>query len=265
MATGDLPGAVPGGSVPAPWLSTGPTCGPCRHPSSGTNPRNTLKENRILIESWRCHDHAVRPHSSLGSRSSAPKTIMPSGTVGSATLRRPSRLAEKPPMHEHSHWTSRRGRAAPSVPAEKREPAVFDPVPLADPGRQVADVDVDPKFADELPEFHLPELHLIPVESPAVGRGPQPPGPGNRSCPMRRHQRRRLSTANAAVSWLMPTLTLARCAQQPTRVQPDSHHDSGGASCQILFSCPQPTMFRAPAPQKPVHRRAPGSATAHAT
>ncbi len=64
---------------------------------------HTLKEARILIESWHRHYNAVRPHSSLGYRPPAPETIMPGGPAGSATLRRPARLAEKPPMHEHSH------------------------------------------------------------------------------------------------------------------------------------------------------------------
>ncbi|MCY4551085.1 MAG: IS3 family transposase, partial [Defluviicoccus sp.] len=44
--------------------------------------------------------NAVRPHSSLGYRPPAPETIvMPSWPPGSATLRRPSSLAEKPSMH----------------------------------------------------------------------------------------------------------------------------------------------------------------------
>ena len=60
----------------------------------------TLKEARVLIESWRHHYNAVRPHSSLGYRPPAPKTIIPpSWPPGSATLRRPSSLAEKPAMH----------------------------------------------------------------------------------------------------------------------------------------------------------------------
>ena len=60
----------------------------------------TLKEARVLIESWRRHYNAVRPHSSLGYRPPAPETIIPpSWPPGSATLRRPSSLAEKPAMH----------------------------------------------------------------------------------------------------------------------------------------------------------------------
>ncbi len=60
----------------------------------------TLKEARVLIESWRRHYNAVRPHSSLGYRPPAPETIIPpSWPPGSATLRRPSSLAEKPSMH----------------------------------------------------------------------------------------------------------------------------------------------------------------------
>ena len=60
----------------------------------------TLKEARVLIESWRRHYNAIRPHSSLGYRPPAPETIiMPSWPPGSATLRRPPSLAEKPSMH----------------------------------------------------------------------------------------------------------------------------------------------------------------------
>jgi transposase InsO family protein len=60
----------------------------------------TLKEAQVLIESWRCHYNAVRPHGSLKYRPPAPETIiMPSWPPGSATLRRPPSLAEKPAMH----------------------------------------------------------------------------------------------------------------------------------------------------------------------
>ena len=57
----------------------------------------TLKEAQVLIESWRCHYNAIRPHGSLGYRPPAPETIvMPSWPPGSATLRRPPSLAEEP-------------------------------------------------------------------------------------------------------------------------------------------------------------------------
>jgi len=60
----------------------------------------TLKEAQVLIESWRCHYTAARPHSSLGYRPPAPETIvMPSWPTGSAALRRPPSLAAKPAMH----------------------------------------------------------------------------------------------------------------------------------------------------------------------
>ena len=60
----------------------------------------TLKEAQVLIESWRRHYNAVRPHSSLGYRPPAPETIVPpSWTLGSATLHRPPGLAENPSMH----------------------------------------------------------------------------------------------------------------------------------------------------------------------
>ncbi len=60
----------------------------------------TLREAQVLIESWRRHYNAVRPHGSLGYQPPAPETIVaPSWPPGYATLRRPSSLAEKPSMH----------------------------------------------------------------------------------------------------------------------------------------------------------------------
>ncbi len=60
----------------------------------------TLREAQVLIESWRRHYNAFRPHGSLGYRPPAPETIvMPSCPPGSATLRRPPSVAEKPSMH----------------------------------------------------------------------------------------------------------------------------------------------------------------------
>ena len=59
---------------------------------------STLKEARILIESWRRHYNAVRPHSSLGYRPPVPETSMP-GWSGRLRGAGPTSLAEKPPMH----------------------------------------------------------------------------------------------------------------------------------------------------------------------
>ena len=60
----------------------------------------TLKEAQVLIESWRHHYNAIRPHSSLGYWPPAPETVvMPSWPPRSATLRRPPSLAEETAMH----------------------------------------------------------------------------------------------------------------------------------------------------------------------
>jgi len=60
----------------------------------------SLREAQVVIEQWRRHYNAVRPHSALGYRPPAPETIIPpSWPLGSASLRRPPSLAEKPPMH----------------------------------------------------------------------------------------------------------------------------------------------------------------------
>ena len=59
-----------------------------------------MKAAQILIESWRRHYNAIRPHGSLGYRLPVPETIvMPSWSPGSAALRRSPSLAEKPSMH----------------------------------------------------------------------------------------------------------------------------------------------------------------------
>jgi hypothetical protein len=42
----------------------------------------TLKEAQIVIESWRRHYNAVRPHASLGYRAPAPEVIVPALTAG---------------------------------------------------------------------------------------------------------------------------------------------------------------------------------------
>ena len=49
----------------------------------------TLKEARILIEQWRQHYNAKRPHSSLGYRPPAPQAISP----------KPMTLESSPTMH----------------------------------------------------------------------------------------------------------------------------------------------------------------------
>jgi transposase InsO family protein len=46
----------------------------------------TLKEATILIEQWRRHYNALRPHSSLGYQPPAPETIVPA-SAALATLR----------------------------------------------------------------------------------------------------------------------------------------------------------------------------------
>ena len=56
---------------------------------------DTLKEAQVLIERWRRHYNEVRPHSSLGYRSPAPETILPSCLSAFATLKRPNSLKEQ--------------------------------------------------------------------------------------------------------------------------------------------------------------------------
>ena len=64
----------------------------------------TLKEARIIIESWRRHYNSVRPHASLGYKAPAPEvfvpnlTAWPSPLVGAASTA-PLRLAMRPTLH----------------------------------------------------------------------------------------------------------------------------------------------------------------------
>jgi len=54
----------------------------------------TLREAEVLIENWRRHYNAVRPHSSLGYRPPAPEAILPPARgLPYATLRSDHGLA----------------------------------------------------------------------------------------------------------------------------------------------------------------------------
>ena len=56
----------------------------------------TLHEAKVLIERWRRHYNAVRPHSSLGYRPPAPETILPPAfNLAYATLRPARTLAQQ--------------------------------------------------------------------------------------------------------------------------------------------------------------------------
>jgi putative transposase len=64
----------------------------------------TLKEAQIVIESWRRHYNAVRPHASLGYRPPAPEVFVPALTAWPSAPPRPAPtatlpLAPKPPLN----------------------------------------------------------------------------------------------------------------------------------------------------------------------
>jgi putative transposase len=62
----------------------------------------TLREAQIIIESWRRHYNAVRPHASLGYKPPAPEVFVPAFTAWPAALRRPAppaTLAHPPPLN----------------------------------------------------------------------------------------------------------------------------------------------------------------------
>ena len=55
---------------------------------------NTLREAQVLIEQWRKHYNAARPHSALGYRPPAPEVVMPGPPM---PLRRPNPTGSAPP------------------------------------------------------------------------------------------------------------------------------------------------------------------------
>ena len=74
----------------------------------------SLGEARVVIEGWRRHDNAVRPHSSLGYRPPAPEAVVPSArppaqprpaAAGALTM------ADTPHMNEQSNRTTDVGQA----------------------------------------------------------------------------------------------------------------------------------------------------------
>jgi putative transposase len=64
---------------------------------------HSLREAEVVIESWRRHYDAVRPHASLGYRAPAPEVVVPALALGAAVLRRPTPpttpVAPRPVMH----------------------------------------------------------------------------------------------------------------------------------------------------------------------
>ena len=64
----------------------------------------TLKEAKIVIENWRRHYNAVRPHAALGYRSPAPEVFIPTLTAWPAARNRGAPpamlpLAQRPPLN----------------------------------------------------------------------------------------------------------------------------------------------------------------------
>jgi transposase InsO family protein len=69
----------------------------------------SLREAQIVIESWRRHYNAVRPHASLGYRPPAPEVFVPAFAACPAALRRsapPATLAQQPALNYRSTWTT---------------------------------------------------------------------------------------------------------------------------------------------------------------
>jgi len=62
----------------------------------------SLKEARVVIESWRRHYNTVRPHASLGYKPPAPEVFVPAFAARTAAQPQPvppPALAPRPTMH----------------------------------------------------------------------------------------------------------------------------------------------------------------------
>jgi len=64
----------------------------------------SLREARVVIESWRCHYNQVRPHASLGYKAPAAEVVVPGSAMGTAAPLRPASsatpvVAPRPVMH----------------------------------------------------------------------------------------------------------------------------------------------------------------------
>src|SRR4051812_14979359 len=62
----------------------------------------SLREAQIVIESWRRHYNAIRPHASLGFKPPAPEVFVPAFAAWPAALRRaapPATLAKRPTLN----------------------------------------------------------------------------------------------------------------------------------------------------------------------
>ncbi len=70
----------------------------------------TLKVTQIVIESWRRHYNAVRPHASLGYRPPAPEVFVPTFTAWPAALARPAASTKLPmverPDPDPANWSA---------------------------------------------------------------------------------------------------------------------------------------------------------------
>ena len=84
---------------------------------------------------------------------------------------------------------------------------MFDLVPFAGSGWEVADGDLQSGLGGQGGEFGLPQAGAVSVGAAAVGGDQQPARVGGATLPTAAHQERIVLTANAAVSWSVPTLT----------------------------------------------------------
>ncbi len=74
----------------------------------------TLRKAQIVIESWRRHYNAIRPHQSLGYKPPAPEVFVPAFAAWPAALRRP-RWTNRHAQTNIPTWTTQWGPIRPSA------------------------------------------------------------------------------------------------------------------------------------------------------
>ncbi len=116
----------------------------------------TLKEAQVLIESWRCHYNAIRPHGSLGYRPPAPGD----GRLAKLAARLPLRSAGHPAWSRNPRCTNIRlgpvdgGQINPTRPSSRALTPDYAPEPSLRPAATLPPTTTNPLQPQPRPRRH---------------------------------------------------------------------------------------------------------------
>jgi len=91
------------------------------------------------------------------------------------------------------------------VDGDKGKESVLDLVPLGGAGKKMADRDGQIGLVGQFLQLDFPQPEPITIATSVIGGNEQAPEGGICLFSIYCHQRRRVATANSAVSWVMPT------------------------------------------------------------